>query len=238
MNPIRRALISVSNKKGILEFAKGLSALNVEIISTGGTANALRDAKIPVREISELTGFPEILDGRVKTLHPKVHGGILGIRDNPAHRQQMAGNDITPIDLVVVNLYPFEEVSSRPGADFEEIIENIDIGGPAMIRSAAKNFHDVLVVVQPDDYDWVLEELKKNQLSLPLESRFSLAQKAFASRRDMMRPFLLIYPVSGSRMVHFGLARIFRNGCISLWKKRATFVMEKILIRRLLFIVS
>ena len=180
MNTVRRALISVSNKKGILEFAQGLSALNIEIVSTGGTAKALKDANVPVREISELTGFPEILDGRVKTLHPKVHGGILGIRENPAHQQQMADNEIAPIDMVVVNLYPFEETSARPGAAFEEIIENIDIGGPAMIRSAAKNFHDVLVVVQPEDYAWVLEELKKNQLSLPLESKFHLAQKAFA----------------------------------------------------------
>ena len=180
MNTVRRVLISVSDKKGILEFAKGLSALNIEIVSTGGTAKALKEASVPVREISELTGFPEILDGRVKTLHPKVHGGILGIREDPAHQQQMASNEIAPIDMVVVNLYPFEETTVKPGATFDEIIENIDIGGPAMIRSAAKNFHDVLVVVQPDDYDGVLEELKKNSLSLPLESKFCLAQKAFA----------------------------------------------------------
>ena len=178
MKTVRRALISVSNKTGILKFTEGLAALNIEIVSTGGTAKALKEANIPVKEISELTSFPEILDGRVKTLHPKVHGGILGIRENPVHQQQMASNDIAPIDMVVVNLYPFEETAAKPGATFDEIIENIDIGGPAMIRSAAKNFHDVLVVVQPDDYDWVLEELKKNKSSLPLESRFRLALKA------------------------------------------------------------
>ena len=180
MNTVRRALISVSNKNGILEFAKGLAALKIEIVSTGGTAKALKEANVPVREISDLTGFPEILDGRVKTLHPKVHGGILGIRENPVHQQQMASNDIAPIDMVVVNLYPFEETTAKPGASFDEIIENIDIGGPAMIRSAAKNFHDILVVVQPDDYGWVLEELRRTQLSLPLESKFRLAQKAIA----------------------------------------------------------
>ena len=180
MNTIQRALISVSNKKGILEFARGLSALDIEIISTGGTAKALKDGNVLVREISDLTGFPEILDGRVKTLHPKVHGGILGIRGNPAHQQEMADNEIAPIDMVVVNLYPFEETSSNPGTAFDEIIENIDIGGPSMIRSAAKNFRDVLVIVQPEDYSWILDELRKNQLHPSLESKFRLAQKAFA----------------------------------------------------------
>ncbi len=133
-----------------------------------------------MKEISEVTGFPEILNGRVKTLHPKVHGGLLGIRENAEHQRQMLENGIVPIDLVVVNLYPFEETTMKSGASFEEIIENIDIGGPSMIRSAAKNFHDVAVVVNPDDYDWVLEELKKEQARLSLATRFQLAQKAFS----------------------------------------------------------
>jgi phosphoribosylaminoimidazolecarboxamide formyltransferase/IMP cyclohydrolase len=176
---LKRALISVSKKDGITELAKGLADLNVEIISTGGTARILRNAGISVRDISDLTGFPEILDGRVKTLHPKVHGALLGIRGNPGHQRQMVENGIVPIDLLVVNLYPFEETVRKPHAIFEEMIENIDIGGPSMIRSAAKNFQEVVVVVYPEDYSWVLEELKEKNASLSLESRFKLAQKAF-----------------------------------------------------------
>jgi phosphoribosylaminoimidazolecarboxamide formyltransferase / IMP cyclohydrolase len=176
---LKRALISVSKKDGITEFARGLAGLGLEIVSTGGTARALRESGIAVKDVSELTGFPEILDGRVKTLHPKVHGGLLGIRSNPNHQQQMAEQQINPIDLVVVNLYPFEETAAKPGIDFEEVIENIDIGGPSMIRSAAKNFQEVGVVVDPADYLWVLEELKQNPAGLSLESRFTLARKAF-----------------------------------------------------------
>ncbi|MCI0419936.1 MAG: bifunctional phosphoribosylaminoimidazolecarboxamide formyltransferase/IMP cyclohydrolase [Acidobacteria bacterium] len=176
---LKRALISVSKKDGIIEFAKGLADLQIDIVSTGGTARALREAGVVVQDISVLTGFPEILDGRVKTLHPKVHGGLLGIRSNPSHQQQMAEQDIAPIDLVVVNLYPFEETAARPGIEFEEVIENIDIGGPSMIRSAAKNFRDVGVIVDPADYGWVLEELKQSHSGLSLESRFKLARKAF-----------------------------------------------------------
>ena len=179
LRTVHRALISVSKKKGLEVFAKGLAELSVEIISTGGTAKALREAGIPVKEISEITGFPEILNGRVKTLHPKVHGGLLGIRGNPEHQRQMLENGIVPIDLVVVNPYPFEETIVKPGVSFEEIIENIDISGPSMIRSAAKNFQDVAVVVNPDDYDWVLKELKRERACLSLGTRFQLAQKAF-----------------------------------------------------------
>ena len=182
---LKRALISVSKKDGIIEFARGLANLGVEIVSTGGTARAIREADIAVKDISDLTGFPEILDGRVKTLHPKVHGGLLGIRDNPNHQRQMAEQQINPIDLVVVNLYPFEETAAKPGIEFDEVIENIDIGGPSMIRSAAKNFRDVGVVVDPADYDWVLEELKQNPSGLSLESRFQAGSQGLQSHRRL-----------------------------------------------------
>src|SRR6185503_11510373 len=147
MKPIKRALISVSDKTGIIDFARELKSLNVEIVSTGGTAKALRDAGIEVRDISDLTGFPEMMDGRVKTLHPRVHGGLLALRDNPDHVAAMQQHGIEPIDMVVVNLYPFAETIAREGVTREEAIEQIDIGGPAMIRSAAKNARDVAVVV-------------------------------------------------------------------------------------------
>ena len=137
---MQRALLSVTDKTGLVEFARGLSALGLELVSTGGTAKLLRESGVAVKDISELTGFPEMLDGRVKTLHPKVHGGILHRRDVPAHRQAVAEHGILPIDMVVVNLYAFEKTAARPGASLEEIVENIDIGGPTMIRSAAKNF--------------------------------------------------------------------------------------------------
>src|SRR5580693_1840888 len=149
---IQRAILSVTDKTGLVEFARKLSALGVELISTGGTAKQLRDSGIMVKDISELTGFPEMLDGRVKTLHPKVHGGILHRRENSAHRAAVAEHDIQPIDMVVVNLYAFEKTSAKPGVAFDELIENIDIGGPSMIRSAAKNFQDVAVVTSPSDY--------------------------------------------------------------------------------------
>ncbi|HEU4510987.1 MAG TPA: bifunctional phosphoribosylaminoimidazolecarboxamide formyltransferase/IMP cyclohydrolase [Pyrinomonadaceae bacterium] len=177
--PIRRALISVSDKTGIVDFAQDLSRFNVEIISTGGTAKSLRDAGINVRDISEITGFPEMMDGRVKTLHPRVHGGLLAMRSNPEHVAALEQHEIQPIDLVVVNLYPFAATIKREGVTREEAIEQIDIGGPAMIRSAAKNAADVAVVVSPDQYSEVIRELNENSGALTLDTRNRLAQKAF-----------------------------------------------------------
>ncbi|NBP73074.1 MAG: bifunctional phosphoribosylaminoimidazolecarboxamide formyltransferase/inosine monophosphate cyclohydrolase, partial [Alphaproteobacteria bacterium] len=158
---IRRALISVSDKSGLVDFARFLHGCGVEILSTGGTAQAMRDADIPVIEVGDHTGFPEILDGRVKTLHPKVHGGILGKRSDPAHLATMEEHDIDPIDLIVVNLYPFEATVAA-GADYDTCVENIDIGGPAMIRSAAKNHDGVTIVTDAEDYDAVIEDMKAN----------------------------------------------------------------------------
>ncbi|WP_404401179.1 bifunctional phosphoribosylaminoimidazolecarboxamide formyltransferase/IMP cyclohydrolase [Pelagibacterium halotolerans] len=175
---IKRALLSVSDKTGIVDFASSLSRLGVEIVSTGGTRKALADAGLPVIDISEVTGFPEIMDGRVKTLHPKVHGGLLGIRSNEAHKSAMRIHDISPIDLVVVNLYPFAK-TVKSGADYDTIIENIDIGGPAMIRAAAKNHGDVTVIVDPEDYAFVLDELK-DKGEVPYPARQKLAAKAFS----------------------------------------------------------
>src|SRR5580693_623216 len=156
---IQRAILSVTDKTGLVEFARKLSDLGVELISTGGTAKLLRDSGITVKDISELTGFPEMLDGRVKTLHPKVHAGILHRREDSGHRAAVAEHGIPAIDMVVVNLYPFEKTAAKPGVHFEEVIENIDIGGPSMIRSAAKNFQDVAVVTSPDDYGAITEEM-------------------------------------------------------------------------------
>ena len=176
---IRRALLSVSDKTGLVNFARGLAELNVELISTGGTRKSLADASLKVKDISEITGFPEILDGRVKTLHPRVHGGILAIRDNPQHVQTLSAHGIQPIDLVVVNLYPFEATVARPGSSHEEIVENIDIGGPSMVRSAAKNYHDVAIVTDPGQYAAVLDEMRSNAGTLGLETRERLATAAF-----------------------------------------------------------
>src|ERR1700722_13532082 len=178
---IQRAILSVTDKTELVEFASKLSGLGVELISTGGTAKLLRDSRIPVKDISELTGFPEMLDGRVKTLHPKVHGGILHRRENPAHTAAVAEHGIQPIDMVVVNLYAFEKTAAKPGVAFEELIENIDICGPSMIRSAAKNFHDVAVVTSPVDYPAIAEELARSGGGLSLETKWRLAQKAFAT---------------------------------------------------------
>ncbi|MFZ1927527.1 MAG: bifunctional phosphoribosylaminoimidazolecarboxamide formyltransferase/IMP cyclohydrolase [Candidatus Sulfotelmatobacter sp.] len=178
---IQRAILSVTDKTGLVDFARQLSALSIELISTGGTAKLLRDSGIAVKDISDLTGFPEMLDGRVKTLHPKVHGGILHRRENPTHIAAVAEHGIEPIDMVVVNLYAFEKTAAKPGVAFEELIENIDIGGPSMIRSAAKNFHDVAVVTSPADYPAIAEEITRNQGSLSLETKWRLAQKAFAT---------------------------------------------------------
>ena len=179
LRTIKRALISVSDKTGIVDFARALTDFKVEIISTGGTAKALRDAGIGVRDISEITGFPEMMDGRVKTLHPRVHGGLLAIRDNDEHVAAMQEHGIAPIDMVVVNLYPFAETIKREGVTRAEAIEQIDIGGPAMIRSAAKNAQDVAVVVSCRQYDSVLSELEENDGALSIQTRNSLAQKAF-----------------------------------------------------------
>jgi phosphoribosylaminoimidazolecarboxamide formyltransferase/IMP cyclohydrolase len=176
---IQRALLSVTDKTGLIEFARQLAALGVELVSTGGTARALREAGIAVRDVSELTGFPELLDGRVKTLHPKVHGGILYRRDQEAHRQAVAEHGIAPIDMVVVNLYAFEQ-TARSGASFDELIENIDIGGPSMVRSAAKNFRDVAIVTSPADYPSLAEEMQSSGGELSLATRWRLAQQAFA----------------------------------------------------------
>ncbi len=181
MKKITRALISVSDKTGAAEFALGLAALGVEIISTGGTARLLREKGVPVRDVADLTGFPEMLDGRVKTLHPRIHGGVLAIRAKPEHQAALQAHGIEPIDLVAVNLYPFEQVAARPDARFDELIENIDIGGPAMIRSAAKNFEDVTVVVNPADYAPLLEEARQSGGSISRETRWRLARKAFAA---------------------------------------------------------
>ena len=177
---VRRALLSVTDKTGLVDFARQLAQYGVKLVSTGGTARALRDAGLAVRDISDLTGFPEMLDGRVKTLHPKVHGGILHIRGNAEHRAAVEEHGIQPIDMVVVNLYAFEKTASRPGATFAEIIENIDIGGPSMVRSAAKNFEDVAIVTAPDDYPALAEELAANQGALSRETRWQLARQAFA----------------------------------------------------------
>jgi len=175
---IKRALISVSNKEGIIPFAKQLSELGVEIISTGGTKKALQEAGIPVISISEVTGFPEILDGRVKTLHPMIHGGLLAIRENEHHRLQLEEHNITPIDLVVANLYPFQQTIARKNVTFADAIENIDIGGPTMLRAAAKNHQYVTVVVDPTDYETVLQELKENG-AVSKETNLRLAAKVF-----------------------------------------------------------
>ncbi len=177
-NKVKRALISVSDKTGVIDLARGLHELGVEVISTGGTAKALGEAGVPVTPISDVTGFPEILDGRVKTLHPKVHGGLLGRRDLEAHRRQMAEHGIAPIDLVAVNLYPFRATVGRPGVTLEEAVENIDIGGPSMVRSAAKNHRDVIVLVNPVRYPEVLRALRERG-DLEPERRLALAVEAF-----------------------------------------------------------
>jgi len=176
---VKRALLSVTDKTGLVDFARQLSGMNVELISTGGTARVLRDVGLKVRDVSDLTGFPEMLDGRVKTLHPKVHGGILHIRDSVEHLAAVAEQGIEPIDMVVVNLYAFEETARKPGASFGELVENIDIGGPSMLRSAAKNFEDVAVVTSAADYEQLAAEMQAHQGALSLETRWRLARQAF-----------------------------------------------------------
>jgi phosphoribosylaminoimidazolecarboxamide formyltransferase/IMP cyclohydrolase len=179
MKKIERAIISVTDKAGVVEFGKSLSKFGVQILSTGGTARVLREGGLNVTDISEYTGFPEMLDGRVKTLHPKVHGGLLGLRDNPEHVRVMEEHGIQNIDLVVVNLYQFEKAAAKEGVRLEDAIEEIDIGGPAMLRSSAKNFRDVTVITDPADYAVVLNEMKDLNGMTSLETRFRLAKKVF-----------------------------------------------------------
>jgi phosphoribosylaminoimidazolecarboxamide formyltransferase/IMP cyclohydrolase len=180
MSTVKRALLSVSDKTGLIELAHVLAHYGAELISTGGTARSLRDAGLAVTEMADYTGFPEMLDGRVKTLHPKVHGGILARRDSPAHMQAMGQHGIAPIDLVVVNLYPFARTVAMPDVALDDAIENIDIGGPALVRSAAKNYRDVGVITDPADYKRVMQELDSTRGALGVELRFALARKAFA----------------------------------------------------------
>src|ERR1019366_6387690 len=184
MAKISRVLLSVTDKTGIVEFASGLAAMGAELISTGGTARLLRDAGIPVADVSDVTGFPEMLDGRVKTLHPTIAGGILAMRDNPAHMAAIQAHGIAPIDMVVVNLYRFEAVAAKAGAPLAELIENIDIGGPPMLRAAAKKYQDVAVVTAPEDYPAILEELRVFGGELSLDTRWRLARKVFRTTAD------------------------------------------------------
>jgi phosphoribosylaminoimidazolecarboxamide formyltransferase / IMP cyclohydrolase len=187
MAKIARVLISVTDKTGIADFARRLRELGAELISTGGTARLLRESGIPVTDVSEVTGFPEMLDGRVKTMHPHVTGAILAMRDKPAHMQALAAHGIRPIDMVVVNLYAFEQVAARADAGFAELIENIDIGGPTMIRSAAKNYQDVAVVVAPEDYGGIVAEMEASGGKLSAETRWRLARKAFRTTANYDR---------------------------------------------------
>ncbi|MGA8731535.1 MAG: bifunctional phosphoribosylaminoimidazolecarboxamide formyltransferase/IMP cyclohydrolase, partial [Terracidiphilus sp.] len=177
---IRRALLSVTDKTGLVDLARALASFGVELVSTGGTARTLREAGLGVQDISDLTGFPEMLDGRVKTLHPKVHGGLLYIRGNEEHEAAVAAHGIQPIDMVVVNLYAFEKTASQPGVAFGHLIENIDIGGPSMVRSAAKNFEDVAIVTRVSDYPDLIQEMKSAQGALSRETRWRLARQAFS----------------------------------------------------------
>src|SRR6516225_6888402 len=184
MARIARVLLSVTDKTGIVEFASALSAMGAELVSTGGTARILRESGIPVKDVSEVTGFPEMLDGRVKTMHPKIAGGLLAMRSNPEHMRAIEAHGITPIDMVVVNLYRFQDVAARAEAHLEELIENIDIGGPTMLRAAAKNYQDVAVVISPDDYPAILEELRAHDGTLSLDTKWRLAKKVFRTTAD------------------------------------------------------
>ncbi|HBG18360.1 MAG TPA: IMP cyclohydrolase [Desulfobulbaceae bacterium] len=179
MAKIERALISLTDKSGIEGFAKELAGLGIELLSTGGTAKKLREAGLAVKDVSDFTGFPEMLDGRVKTLHPKVHGGILNQRANPEHQRQCAENGLKNIDLIAVNLYAFEKTVADPKCSLADAIENIDIGGPTLLRAAAKNFHDVTVIVDPADYPQVIQEIKETG-NTTLKTRFMLMKKVYA----------------------------------------------------------
>jgi len=196
---IKRALISVSDKTGIIDFAKELDKLGIEIISTGGTAKTLREAGLRVTNVSDITGFPECLDGRVKTLHPKIHGGLLAIRDNEEHMKQVKELRIELIDLVVINLYPFKKTVEKPDVTLDEAIENIDIGGPAMLRASAKNFKYVTVVIDPSDYPVVLDEIGKTG-EVSYETKIELARKVFehTSKYDAMIADYLMKQIENS----------------------------------------
>ncbi len=187
MSKIERALISVSDKTGIVELAKELASYGVEILSTGGTARQMREAGLEVMDVSDYTGFPEMMNGRVKTLHPMIHGGLLGLRNNPEHVEVMEKQGIKKIDMVVVNLYPFKETVAKPDVTLEDAIENIDIGGPSMLRSAAKNFESVTVLTEPEDYSAVIDEMKKSGGSVSRETNFRLAVKVFAKTSEYDR---------------------------------------------------
>lgn len=178
-NDIRRVLISVTDKAGIVEFARKLSAYGVEILSTGGTAAQLRNGGLAVKDVSDYTGFPEMMNGRVKTLHPKIHGGLLALRDNPEHMQAIAAHGIGAIDMAVINLYPFEDTVAKPGCTLADAIENIDIGGPAMLRASAKNYRFVTVLTDPADYEAVLEEMQETGGKVSETTNFRLAVKVF-----------------------------------------------------------
>src|SRR5450432_4017118 len=184
MNKVERALISVTDKTGIVEFARELSGMGAELISTGGTARVLREAGVPVKDVAEVTGFPEMLDGRVKTMHPNIAGGILAMRSRASHMEAIGQHGIAPIDMVVVNLYRFEDVAARAGAQLEELIENIDIGGPTMLRAAAKNYRDVAAVVSPGAYDAIIDEMRTLGGALSYDTRWRLARKAFRTTAD------------------------------------------------------
>src|SRR4051812_5297153 len=184
MHTIRRVLISVTDKTGVVEFARALSASGAEIVSTGGTARMVRDSGVPVRDVAELTGFPEMLDGRVKTLHPKIAGGILAMRANAGHMQAIEAHGIAPIDMIVVNLYRFEEVAAKAGARLEDLIENIDIGGPTRLRAAAKNYQDVAVGVSPEDYGALIAEMQGSGGTLSADTKWRLAKKVFRTTAD------------------------------------------------------
>ena len=215
LRKINRALLSVSDKAGLVEFASALAGHGVEIISTGGTAKALRDAGLTVMDVSEVTGFPEMMDGRVKTLHPKMHGAFLALRDNAEHVASMNEHDITPIDMVVVNLYPFEETVAKDGFSLEDAVENIDIGGPAMIRSASKNWRDVAVVTDVRLYDEIAAELTENDGSLSLATRSRLAALAYtrtaaydlASRRILQNNYQTTTSNASNRSTHLDILR-------------------------------
>lgn len=176
---VKRALISVSDKTGVVELGKALADLGIEIISTGGTMRTLKEAGVPVIAVQDVTGFPEMMDGRVKTLNPKIHGAILAVRDNPEHVKAMKEHDIKPIDLVVVNLYPFQQTIAKPDVTLAEAIENIDIGGPCMVRASAKNYLRVVSVTDPLDYPAIVQELESHAGTLGLDTRFRLMKKAF-----------------------------------------------------------
>jgi phosphoribosylaminoimidazolecarboxamide formyltransferase/IMP cyclohydrolase len=208
---ITRALLSVSDKSGLAAFAKELHDMGVELLSTGGTSAALRDAGLPVIDVSDFTGAPELFDGRLKTLHPKVHGGLLQRRDDPKHQAQAKENDIPTIDLVVVNLYPFEETVANPNVTLEEAIEKIDIGGPSMLRSAAKNHASVTVIVDPADYDRVIEEMKENHGNTTKGLREQLAVKVFM-RTSQYRHHRLPRPMPHRHRLQFHPQPAARTG--------------------------